>query len=127
MEATVEADTDAARKGAFKWALEVGHKKVQLEQEGKDIPPSWSVGRRRPQRQADVLAGCGDVACQQDLPTRCRAGRAVARGPRVEWDRGTVEMFRVSGSDITWPRRPIARGKADAPSARRGRRSSGRS
>jgi long-chain acyl-CoA synthetase len=38
MEARVEADTDADRKRAFKWALDVGHKKVRLEQEGKDMP-----------------------------------------------------------------------------------------
>jgi long-subunit acyl-CoA synthetase (AMP-forming) len=38
MEARVEADTDAERKRAFKWALDVGHQRLKLEREGKAMP-----------------------------------------------------------------------------------------
>jgi long-chain acyl-CoA synthetase len=38
MEARVESDTDAERKEAFMWALDVGHKRVRFEQQGEDMP-----------------------------------------------------------------------------------------
>jgi long-chain acyl-CoA synthetase len=38
IEAGIEADQDEERKRAMKWALDVGHKKVRLQQEGKEIP-----------------------------------------------------------------------------------------
>jgi long-chain acyl-CoA synthetase len=38
MEARVESDTDAERKGAFKWALDLGHQRVHLEQQDKEMP-----------------------------------------------------------------------------------------
>ena len=38
MEARIEADDDADRKRAFNWALEVGHKRVKLERERKQMP-----------------------------------------------------------------------------------------
>jgi long-chain acyl-CoA synthetase len=38
LEAMVESEQDEERKRALKWALEVGHRKVRLEQEGKPIP-----------------------------------------------------------------------------------------
>ena len=37
MEARIEADDDADRKRAFNWALEVGHKRVKLERERKQM------------------------------------------------------------------------------------------
>jgi long-chain acyl-CoA synthetase len=38
LEAMVEGEQDAERKRALKWAIGVGHKKVQLEQSGKQVP-----------------------------------------------------------------------------------------
>jgi long-subunit acyl-CoA synthetase (AMP-forming) len=38
IEAMIEAEQDAERKRAVRWALDVGHKKVRLEQEGKAVP-----------------------------------------------------------------------------------------
>ena len=37
LEAMVEGEQDAERKRALKWAIELGHKKVQLEQSGKQV------------------------------------------------------------------------------------------
>jgi long-subunit acyl-CoA synthetase (AMP-forming) len=47
MEARVEADTDADRKRAFKWALDVGHKKVKLERESKEMPAELAEEHRK--------------------------------------------------------------------------------
>jgi len=38
LEAMIEGEQDAERKRALKWALELGHQKVRLEQSGKDLP-----------------------------------------------------------------------------------------
>lgn len=38
LEAMVESEQDPERKRALKWALDVGHRKVRLEREGKPIP-----------------------------------------------------------------------------------------
>ena len=38
LEAMVEGEQDAERKRALKWAIDVGHKKVRLEQAGKAVP-----------------------------------------------------------------------------------------
>jgi long-chain acyl-CoA synthetase len=38
IEAMIEAEPDAERKRALTWALDVGHKKVRLEQAGKAVP-----------------------------------------------------------------------------------------
>jgi long-chain acyl-CoA synthetase len=38
LEAMVEAERDPERKRALEWALDVGHKKVRLEREGKEVP-----------------------------------------------------------------------------------------
>jgi long-chain acyl-CoA synthetase len=47
MEARVEADTNSERKRAFKWALDIGRKKVRLEQEGKTIPAEVAEEHRK--------------------------------------------------------------------------------
>src|SRR3954447_8160009 len=39
MEAGMEAEQDEERKRAVKWALDVGRRKVKLEQAGEEIPP----------------------------------------------------------------------------------------
>ncbi len=38
LDAMVEGEQDAERKRALKWALDLGHKKVRLEQSGKQVP-----------------------------------------------------------------------------------------
>ena len=38
LEAMVEGEQEAERKRALKWAIDVGHKKVRLEQSGKQVP-----------------------------------------------------------------------------------------
>jgi long-subunit acyl-CoA synthetase (AMP-forming) len=38
LDAMVEGEQDAERKRALKWAIDVGHKKVRLEQSGKQVP-----------------------------------------------------------------------------------------
>jgi long-chain acyl-CoA synthetase len=38
LDAMVEGEQDAERKRALKWAIELGHKKVRLEQSGKQVP-----------------------------------------------------------------------------------------
>jgi long-subunit acyl-CoA synthetase (AMP-forming) len=38
MEAHIEAEEDAERRRAFKWALDVGHKRVELERDRKEMP-----------------------------------------------------------------------------------------
>jgi long-subunit acyl-CoA synthetase (AMP-forming) len=38
LDAMVEGEQDAERKRALKWAIDVGRKKVQLEQSGKQVP-----------------------------------------------------------------------------------------
>ena len=38
LEAMIEGEQDAERKRALKWAVDVGHKKVRLEQAGKQVP-----------------------------------------------------------------------------------------
>jgi long-chain acyl-CoA synthetase len=47
IEAGIEADQDEERKRAMKWALEVGHKRVRLEQEGKEIPAELEEEHRK--------------------------------------------------------------------------------
>jgi long-subunit acyl-CoA synthetase (AMP-forming) len=47
IEAGIEADQDTERKRAVKWALDVGHQKVRLEQEGKDIPAELAEEHRK--------------------------------------------------------------------------------
>jgi long-subunit acyl-CoA synthetase (AMP-forming) len=38
LEAMIEGEQDAERKRALKWAIDVGHKKVRLEQSGRTVP-----------------------------------------------------------------------------------------
>src|SRR5256885_12707959 len=38
LEAMVEVEADPERKRALEWALDVGHKKVRLERDGKEVP-----------------------------------------------------------------------------------------
>jgi long-chain acyl-CoA synthetase len=47
IEAGIEADPDEERKRAMKWALDVGHQKVRLEQEGKEIPAELAEEHRK--------------------------------------------------------------------------------
>jgi long-chain acyl-CoA synthetase len=47
MEAQVEAEQDAERKRAVKWALDVGHKRVKLEREGKEMPAELAEEHRK--------------------------------------------------------------------------------
>jgi long-subunit acyl-CoA synthetase (AMP-forming) len=47
IEAGIEADQDTERKRAVKWALDVGHQKVRLEQEGKEIPAELAEEHRK--------------------------------------------------------------------------------
>jgi long-chain acyl-CoA synthetase len=47
MEAQVEGEQDAERKRAVKWALEVGHKRVHLEREGKEMPADLAEEHRK--------------------------------------------------------------------------------
>jgi long-subunit acyl-CoA synthetase (AMP-forming) len=51
MEAMIEAEQDAERKRAFKWALDVGHKRVKLAGEGKEMPAELAAEHE----QADDL------------------------------------------------------------------------
>jgi long-subunit acyl-CoA synthetase (AMP-forming) len=39
LEAMIESEQDEQRKTALKWALDVGHRKVQAEQAGEAVPP----------------------------------------------------------------------------------------
>jgi long-chain acyl-CoA synthetase len=47
LEAMVEAEQDAERKRALKWALDVGHQKVRLESEGKPVPAELEEEHRK--------------------------------------------------------------------------------
>jgi long-chain acyl-CoA synthetase len=51
MEAMIEVEQDAERKRAFKWALDVGHKRVKLERERKDMPAELAAEHEK----ADAL------------------------------------------------------------------------
>src|SRR4051794_30305006 len=51
MEAKMEAEPDAERKRGVEWALDVGHQKVRLEGEGKEVPS----GLAEEARKADEL------------------------------------------------------------------------
>jgi long-chain acyl-CoA synthetase len=47
LEAMVESEQDEERKRALKWALDVGHRKIRLEQEGKPVPAELEHEHRK--------------------------------------------------------------------------------
>src|SRR4051794_23326507 len=47
MEAMVESEQDTERKRAMKWALDVGHQKVRLERERKEVPAELADEARK--------------------------------------------------------------------------------
>jgi long-chain acyl-CoA synthetase len=47
LEAMVEAEQDPDRKRALEWALDVGHKKVRLEREGREVPAELAEESRK--------------------------------------------------------------------------------
>jgi long-chain acyl-CoA synthetase len=47
LDAMVEAEQDDERKRALKWALDVGHRKVRLEREGKPLPAELEAEYRK--------------------------------------------------------------------------------
>ena len=72
IEAGIEAEQDAARKQATKWALDVGLRKVRLEQAGEPVPEEL----RAEHAKADEL-----------VLSKMRASSGSTRSSRSTWAR----------------------------------------
>ena len=82
LEAMIESEQDEERKRALKWALDVGHQKVRLEQAGEPVPAELAAGAREGRRDGAVEA----ARAARPRPARGglrRRGADAARGARV--------------------------------------------
>ena len=78
MEAMIESEQDAERKRALKWALDVGHQKVRLEQAGKEVPAELAAEHEK--ADAQVLSKLREQLGLDEVRGRVRRRRADAAG-----------------------------------------------